>query len=116
MHVTPASAAAAVGLANGTIKPNKAPALHFAWDAQPASVTPAATRTALLNAFLQLATSKPFAAHSGTVRVAGAMIAQAADPDKHVPNAPHTSTFVPLLYAPILLDQLVACIYPELGH
>jgi len=119
LHVQVGSAAAAQGLASGQLKPAKAGALHFAWgaDASGPQGAPlnASQRAAVVAACVaQLSGSKSFAPHSGTLRVVAATLAQAADRDKYKPDQPAQSTFVPLLYAPLLLDQLVACIFPEL--
>jgi uncharacterized membrane protein YgcG len=119
LHVQQGSSVAALGLASDKLKPGKAPALHFAWSAdasgpQGGSLT-ASQRTALIAACTaQLSASKAVAAHSGTLRVVAASIAQAADRERYTPDHPAQSTFVPLLFAHTLIDQLVACVFPEL--
>jgi hypothetical protein len=115
LHVQSTSATTAVALASGQLKVHKAPPMHYNWDANPATITPAASRTALINTFTQLATNKPFVPFANTIRIVAAILTQSTEPERHQPANPPASTFVPLIYAPAVLDQLIGCIFPELG-
>lgn len=115
LHAQATSAASAIGLASGQLKAHKAQNLHFNWDATPANIASPATRAQIMQHFAQHTSGKAFQAIAAKVHMVTSILTQATDPDRHMPLTPASSTFVPLIYAPAVIDQLVACVYPELG-